>query len=142
MGSLRAALVIGVVLALVGCSVFPGAAETRARDFLRVLISKPDDQARLAGLAVVPAGQTADALVQGVGAQVAMSYLRAKHRQGSRLDFSVISTTSRDDRNKTVIIAVAQRGAAALQMHRALFRLQLQATAERGWLVTGVQAGD
>lgn len=141
-GSLRLALVAGVAFVLVGCAVLTGAAESRARDFVRTLISAPEDQARLAGLADLAPGQPADALLQGVGAQVAVSYLRATHRQGRRLDFSVISTTSQDDQTKIVIIAVEQRGNGALQLHRSLFRLRLQESAERGWLVTGMQAGD
>lgn len=141
-GSLRLALVAGVVFMVAGCSVFTGAAESRARELVRVLISTPDDQARAASLAVLPPGQPADALLQGVGAQVAMSFLRAKHRQGRRLDYSVISTTRQADLSKIVIIAVDQRGNGPLQMHRALFRLRLQESAGRGWLVTGVQAGD
>ncbi len=141
-GTLRLALVAGVAFVLAGCTVFTGAAESRARDFVRFLISTPNDQARLTGLAVLAPGQPADALLQDVGAQVATSFMRAKHTQGHRLDFSVISTTGQDDRSKIVIIAVDQRGNGALQIHRALFRLRLQESAERGWLVTGVQAGD
>lgn len=141
-GSLRLVLVGASLMTLIGCTVFTGAAESRARDFVRFMISTPDDQARLAGLAQLAPGQPADALLQGVGAQVAVSYLRAKHRQGRRLDYSVISTTSQDDQTKIVIIAVDQRGKGALQKQRALFRLRLQTFAERGWLVTGMQAGD
>lgn len=140
--SLRLVLVAGMAFLLAGCTLFTGAAETRARDFVRFLISTPDDQARFTRVAMLSPGQSADALLQDVGAQVATSFMRAKHSQGSRLDFSVISTSSQADRSKIVIIAVDQRGNGALQAHRVLFRLRLQESAQRGWLVTGVQAGD
>lgn len=139
---MRLATAVAIVVVLAGCSVFPGAAERRAREATRLLITAPDDQARLASVALLPSGQTAEVLVRGIGAQVALSFLRAKHRQGGRLDFSVISTASQDDRHKTVVVAVSPRGAAALQRQRTLLRLQLEDVTERGWLVTGVEAGD
>lgn len=139
---LRLALFAGLAFIAVGCTVFTDPAANRAREFVRTLISTPDDQARLEALSQSIPGQTADALLQDVGAQVGVSYLRAKHSQGRRLDFSVLSVTSPDDQTKIVIIAVDQGGSAALQMQRALFRLRLKEFAQRGWLVTGIQAGD
>lgn len=140
--SLRLALIATAAFILVGCAVFTGAAESRALEFVRTLISTPDDQIRLASFTQLAPGQAADALLQDVGAQVAISYLRAKHHQGRRLDFSVLSTISPDDQTKIVIIAVEQGGNGALQKQRALFRLRLQKVAGRGWLVTGIESGD
>src|SRR5947199_376696 len=81
--------ILTLAVNLAACSFFSSAPESRARDFVELLITEPDKDQRLRELSRLSHQQSPLELVDTLTAKVALDYLRAKYRQGVKLDFSV-----------------------------------------------------
>jgi hypothetical protein len=126
-----------VVVFAAGCDFVPGSAVSRARLFIEALVQDPPARESLAALAAPAATPE---LIEGMEARVAVNYLRARTRQGQTLDFVASAALKSAAGGRVVNVAVSDRGARAAGENRARFQVHLARDAERGWVVTRVQA--
>lgn len=133
---------LATLAGVAGCEWFRDAAESRARFFLETLVREPDNRARLNELAKPAAGDDPAAVLDGLSTQLAIGYLRARHRQGMALDFAVTAAQHPDPSHRTVRVAVATHPA-GLRLERddrIRFEVALEMSEEHGWRVTRVSA--
>ena len=136
----RALLVVGCLLLLSACSFFSNAPESRATQFLKVLVTDPGDAQQLRGLADVPEGADPQSVVHGVSTQVALDYLRTLQRQGQRQDFGIGPVRVHGASGREVTVLVTPNNQPAVRRSAIRFHVELKDVATRGWLVTAVQA--
>src|SRR5216684_3442486 len=133
------ALILAVNLA--ACGFFNSAPESRARDFVKLLIMEPDNDQRLREFSRSGPAQSPLALVDTLTAKVAVDYLRAKHRQGIELDFKVGDVQNQGDSRKVIIIVIDHTKAKAGAPEKVPFSTFVE-KGDRGWVVTRVRAGE
>ena len=126
---------------LAACSFFSSAPESRARDFVKLLITEPDNDQRLRELSGLNHKQSPLELVDTLTAKVAVDYLRAKYRQGVKLDFAVGDVQNQGDGRKVNIIVIDRAKAKAGTPDKVQFSTFVE-KGSLGWVVTRVRAGE
>jgi hypothetical protein len=134
-------LALMLAVNLVGCGFFSSAPESRARDFVKVLIMEPDNDQRLRELSRPGPTQSPLQLVDTLAAKVAVDYLRAKYRQGIKLDFQVGDVQNQGDSRKVDIIVIDSAKAKAGAPDKVRFSIFVEKGSE-GWMVTRMSAGE
>lgn len=130
-------MLVGLMAAvLAACGWFSGAPEYRARDFLRSMVTEPDDTGRSAALLHprVAEGGVLDTL----SVRVAIDYLQAKHRQGVPLEFDAGNAEKRGDGRRVRITVIDQAEARHGAYDKIVFIVDLE-NSKSGWLVTRMQ---
>jgi len=133
------ALILAVNLA--ACGFFSSAPESRARDFVKLLIIEPDNDQRLREFSRLGPKQGPLELVDTLAAKVAVDYLRAKYRQGIKLDFEIGDVQNQGDGRKVNIIVIDHTKAKAGAPEKVQFSTFVE-KGDRGWVVTRVRAGE
>ena len=134
-------LALMLAVNLVGCGFFSSAPESRARDFVKLLIIEPDNDQRLRELSRPGPTQSPLQLVDTLAAKVAVDYLRAKYRQGIKLDFQIGDVQNRGDGRKVNIIVIDNAEAKAGAPDKVQFSIFVESSSQ-GWMVTRVSAGE
>lgn len=135
--ALLAALVV-----VSGCDWFHDSPESRARIFLETLVREADALTN-PGVPVKTAdGAGAESVLDGLSTQLAVRFLRARHRQGMNLDFAVTTTQRADPQHRVVRVAVASppAGVRLEQDSRIHFEVTLELSDAQGWQVTRVRS--
>ncbi len=130
------------ILWLGGCGPAAGTPEGRAVEYVQVLLTEPDNATRLDALAKNGSGPVTDTLQSDVSSQVAVEFLRAKYRQGERLEFAVQTVDRKDDATVRVAIMVALKRFPLAKKQGFRFAVDLERTVDRGWGVTRVAASE
>lgn len=131
-----------VILCLGGCGPAMGTPEGRAIEYVRVLLTEPDNATRLDALAKDGSGPVTDALQSDVSSQVAVEFLRAKRRQGEHLEFAVQNVDRKDDTSVRVAVMVAIKRFPLAKTQGFLFAVDLEHRDDGGWGVTRVAASE
>jgi hypothetical protein len=81
-------------------------------------------------------------VLAGLGTQLAVEYLRARHRQGMALDFAVTAAQRTDPSHRSVRAAVATHPAGVRpdRDSRVRFEVALELSDQHDWRVTRVSA--
>lgn len=135
--TLLAALVI-----VSGCDRFRDTPEIRARIFLETLVREPDALANPDVPVKTADGAGAESVLDGLGTQLAVRFLRARHRQGMSLDFAATVAQRADPQHRVVRVAVASppAGVRLAQDGRIHFEVTLELSDAQGWQVTRVRS--
>lgn len=131
---------LATLATVAGCQWYRDTAENRARFFLEALVREPDNRARLEELVKLSDGADPESVLDGLGTQLAVNYLRALHHQDIGLDFTV-TVAQRADSNHRVVRVAATANPAALRLKhdgRIGFEVALEMSEEHGWRVTRV----
>jgi hypothetical protein len=131
-----------IVASLAACGWFQGAPESRAKDFIEILVVDPHDGDRLRALANAPDTQLPAELVQGMAADVALDYLRAKHEQGIAMNFSFGKTHTDEKNYRRVPVVVTLSDVKPVQHYRVQFMVELKKDAKASWRIHRVWASD
>lgn len=137
-----ALVLLAVLAAVAGCDRLHDSPENRARVFLETLVREPDNLASLNELVKPTGGGDAESVLDGLSTQLAVGYLRARHRQGVDLDFAVSVPQRSDPSHRRVRVAVAAPSAGVRPEpdRRIRFDVALELSEEQRWRVTRVRA--
>jgi hypothetical protein len=137
---LTVALLVALVAA--GCDTFRDSPESRAQLFLEILVREPGELARLNELVNPVGGGGPESVLDGLTAQLAVGYLRARHRQGMDLDFALTAMQRSDPNHRRVRVAVGTPAGRTRLEHdnRIRFEVALELSEQQGWRVTRVSA--
>ncbi len=136
----RATTSVICLLLLGGCGFFRNAPETRATRFIETLVTDSGNAQQLGELADVAPGQDPASVVRGLSSQVALDYLRTRHRQGEKQDFTIDSVRLQGQQSRVVTVIVSRVGVKLNSPESVRFQVVLKDVAGRGWLVTAVSA--
>ncbi len=133
---------LAALMAVNGCDWFRDSPENRARFFLETLVREPDNRARLDELAMPNDSGGPESVLDGLGVQLAVGYLRTRHLQGMDLDFAVTVAQRSAPSHRLVRVAVAAQpaGVRPEQNGRIRFEVALEMSEGQGWRVTRVSA--
>ena len=134
-------VIVSIITSLTACGWFQGAPESRAKNFIETIVVDPHADDRLRAIANAPDVQPSTELVQGMAAEVALDYLRAKHNQGIAMDFTLgkIQKTEKDHRRIPVIVTLSE--IKPVQHYRVQFMVEFKKETETGWRILRVWAG-
>lgn len=135
-------VLLAALAAVAGCDRLDDSPESHARLFLETLVREPDKLASLNDLVKPTDGGDAESVLDGLSTQLAVGYLRARHRQGMDLDFAVSAAQRSDPSHWRVRVAVAAPSAGVRPEpgSRIRFEVALELSEEQDWRVTRVSA--
>lgn len=131
---------LAALAAIAGCDRLQDSPESRARFFLETLVREPDKLASLNELVKTTDGGDAESVLDGLGTQLAIGYLRARRHQGMDLDFAVTAAQRSDPSHRRVRVTVAAPSAGTRPEpdSHIRFEVALELSEEQGWRVTRV----
>lgn len=130
------AFIVAVTSVWLGaCGWFGSEPERRARAFIEALVSEPGKLESLHAFVMRAPGVDPLAFTTEAPMQVALEYLRAKHRSGEALDYSAYETArpNQDARRVAVRVRIGDTRPATDEV---MFLLELERETGDNWLIT------
>ena len=135
-------VIVFIVTSLTACGWFQGAPESRAKDFIKILVVDSHDDDRLRALANAPGAQSHTELVQGMAAEVSFDYLRVKHEQGVAMNFTFGKTHMADKDYRRIPVIVTLSDVKSVPQYRVQFMVELKKDTDVGWRIHRIWASD
>lgn len=117
----------------------PSAPESRASYFVEKLIVEPRNETDLRGVTGLSETQSPETLMKGLQTRTAVSYLRARHRQGAEFDFQIAGTHRLTNGSKVVNVVVSEGAVTTGREAAVRFQVELH-NQNRHWIVVHLQS--
>lgn len=121
------------------CDLRPSAPESRASYFLEKLIAEPQNETDLRSVTRLSENQNPETLMRDLQTRTAVSYLRARHRLGAKLDFQIAATQRRTNGVRIVDVQVSEGPATLGRQATVRFQVELH-NQNRQWIVVHLQS--
>lgn len=134
-GRIISVLLIGM---LSGCEAWWNKPEDRAQAFIEAFIYAPSETAKLRDIAQLPAERNPQELVEGLGARVALDFLRAKQAQGIQLNLVQSAVKHSDASHRIISIRVTDASSVAAVNKDVVFQVYMEKNQQNPWRIVRV----
>ncbi len=129
---------LGLIGLLSACEGFWNSPEDRAQAFIEALIEAPAETAKLRDIANISSESQPQDLLQGLAAQVALDFLRAKQVQGVKLNFSRGDVRRPDSSHRVVVIRITDTSNVAAVNSDVGFQVYMEKQEPKQWRIVRV----